>query len=153
MAVLNGDGRLAASVALLALHQAGVVKLCDTTATSQHLALSNLTGDVPAAHRVGIEVIQAGPLAAGADPVEADVYAAVLSSSSLRPADIRAAGADFLAVTAVRNHLIGRGLLRPSADRDRCRRRCLWFVPVLLLGLVRLGFGGNRCSTWWRSWP
>lgn len=148
VAMLNGDAAVVAAVALLALDRNGVIELGDRMvaelSSSQDLDLANVTEWALAARGIGMEVVLVQPLPAGAHPVEVAVHEAVVASSSRRARDIRAAAAKAPAIDAVRRRLVELGLLRSPARRARQSRQWLWFVPLLLLGTTRLGYGLSR---------
>jgi len=148
LAVLNGGGGLATSVALLALDRAGAVELGDRMvrqlAVTQNIDLATLTERGLFDLGIGMEVVLTGPVPPGAHPVEVDDYLAVVASSTRRAADVRRIADELASIQAMQGHLVDIGLLRGPAELARRLRQWLWFVPVLLLGTVGLVYGLSR---------
>lgn len=86
-----------------------------------------------------------GPVPPAADPVEVALVAIVAEQARARPAAVTDALQRTEAVGALAAGLERRGLLRPAAVRRRVALVVgLVFLPVLAVGVVRLGFGIAR---------
>jgi uncharacterized protein (TIGR04222 family) len=76
-----------------------------------------------------------------AHPVEWAVYQQVAASPNRRLRDVQAALEQAPALAAVRERLRLHRLAPTPEQRVRCRAAVLWFVPVLALGVARVGAG------------
>jgi uncharacterized protein (TIGR04222 family) len=147
VAMLNGGEELAITVALARLRDSGAIhagdKLVRELAAAQNFNLKNLSHKRVADLGVKFQAAKAGPLPAGAHPVERSVYEAVPSSGQDLAA-VRAACASSPALIEPRDRLTALGLFRDERQTAVMKGHWLWFVPVAALGLARLVAGLSR---------
>lgn len=148
VAMLTGGSSLAAMVGLLNLDKAQAVELADgmvrDLARANDFDADEMTAAKLAELGVRTDVTLKKPLPADADPVERAVYNAVEQADPRLPGTIVSTAARAPVLSEIRDGLVRRGLLPDPDEVSRFRATWSWFVPVLLLGLARLGYGLSR---------
>ena len=148
VALLNGGERLAAVVALVNLDRQGSLELGDRLlrelGEAGEVDLDHLSAADLDHIGVSMDVTVRAPIGPHVHPVEAAVYRAARRAKPPAPGPVVDLAAESSALADLRAGLVGRGLLYGPEDLDRLRSRWEWLIPLLTIGVVRLGYGLNR---------
>ena len=148
VALLNGGERLAAVVALINLDRQGSLELGDRLlrelGEAGEVDLDHLSATDLDHLGVSMDVTVRGPIGRHVHPVEAAVFRAARKAKPPAPGQVLDLAVESSALADLRAGLVGRGLLYGPEDHDRIRSRWKWFIPLLTVGVVRLGYGLNR---------
>ena len=141
VAMLSGGEDLAAAAAMTSLRVNNVIDAGDGHVRTAFDVNKLKRNNTDASSSLRVMVTERPNLS---QPVEAAVYDAIQRQPGLPPGQVAPLVATAPAVSAIRRRLVESNLLYSDAAQNKMRYHLLWYVPLLVVGLVRLAFGVSR---------
>src|SRR5262249_7616552 len=138
----NGGPQLAAFTALYSLYERGIIQATNSAITDGDAVHLDARQFAMLSRATGLEAV--APLPQDAHPIQRSAYQLVNGKPGTRPSDLLHHVERRPAMRLLADDMVRRGLVRSTERRLKIRLTALWFVPLIVLGVVRANAGANN---------